>query len=212
MALPIKINLDSILKLPLSKRILILAGVNLAVAGLLYWFLIGPKYARVAELDMELSGLTVKLNESRQIAADIPKYLKEKEEMEEKLAAAVAQLPNAKEIPDLIDGISGAGVQAGLKILLFKPDKEVEKGFYAEVPVKMTVEGRYDSLYDFSVKIGNLPRIVNLGSLEVVSQGHKNRVPVLKTDLVATTFRFLSGEGAAEPEEEGDRKKGDRKK
>lgn len=213
MAFPIKINIDSVLKLPLSKRILILAGVNLAVAGLMYWFLIGPKYAKVAELDSELSALTVKLNESRQIAADIPKYLKEKEEMEEKLAAAVAQLPNAKEIPDLIDGISGAGVQAGLKILLFKPDKEVEKGFYAEVPVKMTVEGRYESLYDFSVKIGNLPRIVNLGSLEVVSQGHKNRVPVLKTDLVATTFRFLPGDAAeAVQEEEGDRKKGDRKK
>lgn len=201
MDLPIKINIDSILKLSLSRRILILAAVNLAVAGLIYWLLIGPKYARVGELEAEMVQLTVKLNESRQIAADIPKYIKEKEEMEVKLAAAVAQLPNAKEIPDLIDGISGAGVKAGLKILLFKPDKEVQKGFYAEVPVIMTVEGRYESLYDFSVKIGNLPRIVNLGSLEIVSQGHKNRVPVLKTELVATTFRFLSGQ------DEGEQKK-----
>lgn len=207
MALPVKINIDSILKLPLSKRILILVAVNLAVAGILYWLLTGPKYARVAELDTELSELAVKLNESRHIAADIPKFLREKEELEEKLDAAVAQLPNAKEIPDLIDGISGAGVKAGLKILLFKPEKEVSKGFYAEVPVNMTVEGRYESLYDFSVKIGSLPRIVNLGSLEIVSQGHKNRVPVLKTDLVATTFRFLSEQDAAKVEQEGERKK-----
>ncbi len=190
MALP-KLNLDSVLKLPLAKRILILLVVNVAVAGLMYWFLTGPKYGEVQTLKVEIKDLTVKLVENRQIAADIPKYIREKEEMEAKLAAAVAQLPNAKEIPDLIDGISSSGERAGLKILIFRPGREVPKGFYAEVPVKMTVEGKYESLYEFSRKIGNLPRIVNLGGMSILSMGHKNRVPLLKADFTATTFRFV---------------------
>src|SRR3990170_4047820 len=192
MALP-KINLDAVLKLPLSKRILIVAAVNLV--------LVGPKYDEIKALGAELEALSVKLNESRLIAADIPKFLKEKEEMEMKLAAAIAQLPNAKEIPDLIDGISKSGEKAGLKILIFRPGKEVAKGFYAEVPVKMTVEGKYESFYDFSLKIAGLPRIVNLGGMDVKSQGHRNRVPVLKADFVATTFRFIPAQ------EEGEQKK-----
>jgi len=190
MALTIKPNLDSVLKLPLLKRVLILLVINIAVAGLVYWFLTGPKYTEVKALKTELQELTVKLAENRQIAADIPRYIREKEEMEAKLAAAVAQLPNAKEIPDLIDGISSSAEKSGLKILIFKPGREIPKGFYSEVPVSMVVEGRYESLYKFSEKIGKLPRIVNLGGMNIMSMGHKHRIPLLKADFTATTFRF----------------------
>jgi type IV pilus assembly protein PilO len=139
--------------------------------------------------------LEVSLNENRVIAADIPRYLKEKEEMEGQLKKAVGQLPNEKEIPDLIDAISSAGEEAGLKILIFRPGGEVPKGFYAEVPVSMSVRGRYESLYDFSVKVSRLPRIVNIGGMSVTITGRKGKTPVLSANFTATTFRFIPGPG-----------------
>ncbi len=193
MALKLKINLDSLLKLPLSKKAGILAVVNVVIAGLLYWFLTGPKYVEVKNLTVQMDELNVKLNENRSIAADIPKYLSEKEEMEKKLSLAIAQLPNEKEIPDLIDSISASGENAGLKIMLFKPGREVPKGFYAEIPVNMSVEGKFESMFNFSYRVSRLPRIVNVGNLDIVSQGHKNRIPSLKANFVATTFRFIPG-------------------
>ncbi|MBI5493330.1 MAG: type 4a pilus biogenesis protein PilO [Deltaproteobacteria bacterium] len=191
MAIPLKINLDSVIKLPLPKRIMILAAVNIVIVGAVYWFLIGPKYTEVKGLRGQLQELNVKLTENRLIAADIPKYIHDKEEMEDKLRNAVAQLPNEKEIPDLIDSISSAGEKSGLKILIFKPGKEVKKGFYAEVPVSMSVEGKFESLYDFSDKVGHFPRIVNISGMDILSTGHRNRVPVLKASFTATTFRFI---------------------
>ena len=187
----IKLNIDSIMRLPLSRKIIILAAINVVIIGLFYWFLIGPKYAQINGLEEQDQNLQVKLTENRIIAADIPKYRKDKEDMEALLNAAVAQLPNEKEIPDLIESISRAGEKSGLKILLFRPGKEVGRGFYAEVPVNMSVEGRFESLYEFSAKVGNLPRIVNMESMSITSLGHKNRVPVLRANLVATTFRFI---------------------
>jgi len=192
-----KINIESITKLPLSKKALILAGINIFILVAVYWFLIGPKYNEVNRLKVDLQSLTSKLNENRAIAADIPKFVREKEELEAKLKAAVAELPNEKEIPDLIDSISRAGEKSGLKILVFKPSPEVSRGFYAEVPVNMTVEGKFESLYDFSLKISKLSRIVNITNMNIVSLGHKNRVPLLKADFVTTTFRFLSASSAA---------------
>lgn len=191
----IKLNMDTIMKLPLSRKIIILAAINIVIIGLFYWFLIGPKYDQISSLKEQYQGLQVKLNESRVIAADIPKYRKEKEEMEALLKAAVAQLPNEKEIPDLIESISRAGEKSGLKILLFRPGKEIAKGFYAEVPVNMAVEGKFESLYEFSAKVGNLPRIVNIENMSITSLGHKNRVPMLRANFVATTFRFIPGPG-----------------
>ncbi len=187
----LKINLDSVMKLPIQKRVLILIVINIVIAGLIYWFLTGPKSDEIKRLNVNLQDLNAKLAENRSIASDIPRYLKEKEEMENKLKAAVAQLPNEKEIPDLIDGISLSGQKSGLKILLFKPEREVKKGFYAEVPVNMKVEGQYESLYNFSLKVANLPRIVNISGMDIQSLGHRNKVPVLKASFVATTFRFI---------------------
>ncbi len=191
-----KINIESVTKLPLSKKALILAGINIFILFVMYWFLLGPKYDEVKRLKVDLRDLTSKLNENRAIAADMPKFVREKDELEAKLKAAVAELPNEKEIPDLIDSISRAGQKAGLKILIFKPAPEVSKGFYAEVPVNMTVEGKFESLYDFSVKISKLSRIVNISNMSIVSQGHRNRAPILKAEFVTTTFRFLSAPSA----------------
>jgi len=184
---------DSILKLSLPKKIALLVVVNLVIAGGIYWFFTGPEIEAVRRLSVDMQKLSAKLDDNRRVASDLPRYLKEKKEMEARLAEAVARLPNEKEIPDLIDAVSNAAKKSGLKILLFRPAREVNKGFYADLPINMSVEGRFESLYDFSVKVGNLPRIVNLTSMDIISRGHKNRMPDLKADFVATTFRFIPG-------------------
>ncbi len=184
---------DSILKLSLPKKIAILVVINLFIGGGIYWFFTGPEREEVKTLRGDMQRLSAKLEENRRVASDLPRYLKEKKEMEARLAEAVARLPNEKEIPDLIDAVSNAAKKSGLKILLFRPSREVNKGFYADLPINMSVEGRFESLFDFSVKVGNLPRIVNLTSMDIISRGHKNRMPDLKADFVATTFRFIPG-------------------
>ncbi len=189
----LKDKLDLIVKLSLPKKIIILAAVNFVIAIGIYWFFTGPKKLEVHNLGGDMQRLAAKLEENRRAASDLPRFLNEKKDMERKLAEAVARLPNDKEIPDLIDAVSNAAKKSGLKILLFRPAREVNKGFYADLPINMSVEGRFESLFDFSAKVGNLPRIVNLTSMDIVSRGHKKRVPDLKADFVATTFRFIPG-------------------
>ncbi|MEE9614584.1 MAG: type 4a pilus biogenesis protein PilO [Thermodesulfobacteriota bacterium] len=194
MAIDIKGLPDLILKRPLYQRVLVLAVINIAIVGLVFSTLLGPKRLQATELTDELDILTIKLQENRRIASDIPRFQKEKEELEGKLKLALAQLPNEKEIPSLIDGISDAGNEAGLTLLLFQPSMEVLKDFYAEVPVDMEVSGRYESLFHFCEKVASLPRIVNIGSINVsVAKGSGNsRTPELSASFVATTFRFVS--------------------
>lgn len=193
----IELKLDTILKLPLSRRLLILAVINVLLAGLFYQFILSPNHDNIVDSKVELENLTAKLTESRMIARDIPKFEQEKRDLEDKLKAAVAQLPNEKEIPDLIDSISDAGRKAGLKILLFKPLAEVPKGFYAEVPVKMTVEGSFESLFLFTHKVGKLPRIVNISgiTIDLPRKQLTSRKPTLTASFIATTFRFIPGKG-----------------
>lgn len=202
-ALPKQLNPEIILKLPVKQRVGVLAAVNAVIAGLLFYFLTFPQVSNISTFNEELVKLNVQLDNDRQIAANIHKYRQDKEDMERKLKEALTQLPNDKELPELIDSISKASEKSGLKIFTFKPGADVPRGFYAEVPVNMSVQGRFESLYDFSAKVGALQRIVNIANLDITSEGHKNKLPILRANFVATTFRFIpTPEAEPQPSEE----------
>ena len=47
------------------------------------------------------------------------------------------QLPGKTEVPNLLVDISQTGLGAGLEEQLFQPTGEVQKDFYAELPIKL---------------------------------------------------------------------------
>ena len=185
---------DFILKLSLLKKALILVGISIIILVLFGQFSVKPKLKQMAKLTVKSIEVSVQLEENRSIAKNIPKFQKEKEELEIKLKKALSQLPNEKEIPNLIESISNAGKDAGLKMLLFKPRADVPRGFYAEVPVDMNVEGTYESIYNFCKKISELPRIVNVEGISITAVKADDKFddnPTVKSSFVAVTFRFI---------------------
>lgn len=207
----VKINIDSILKRSPIQRVLILVVLCAILAGIGYFLLISPKVDDVARLKSELNSVTAKVKENRTIASDIGRYNKEKAELQAKLAKSLERLPNEKEIPNLIDSISKAVKTSGLEIFLFKPQSEIPRGFYAEVPIKMNVKGEFTSLYDFCYRVSKLPRIVNISGLNVKSI-KDGSPPVLEANFVVTTFRFVpedkrSSEDVGEKGRKGRRRK-----
>lgn len=197
------LRIDSLLKLSLKKKAFIMAVVEVVVAGLFYQFLLSPRLTEISALKGRMDELSQKLAENRNIAKDVPRYEKEKNELEGQFKKALTQLPNQKEIPSLIDSISESGRASGLKILLFRPKPEVARGFYAEVPVDMEVEGTFDSLYEFCEKVSRFPRIVNIEGINVSLADTKGGIslsPGLNAKFLATTFRFIAeGEAKAPP-------------
>ncbi len=193
----IKINPDILLKRSLVQRILILVVIDLFIAFLGYYFLISPTIDEVADLNQKLSSLNADIQEKRIIASDIEKFRQEKAALEATLAKYLEKLPNEKEIPDLIDSVSQAVKDVGLKIFLFKPNPERPKGFYAEVPIQMKVQGGFESFYEFCDKISKLPRIVNIENMAIKV---KDESGSMESTFTVTTFRFIpEGQKAAPP-------------
>ena len=110
------------------------------------------------------------------------------------LNLALKQLPNRKQFEDLLRDISTAGKKVGVTIKSIDRDSEVERDFYAEVPFMIELEGTYHDLARFFEMLASLPRIVNIGGLEIKVAKESRQSTVLKVTGRATTFRFLSGE------------------
>ncbi len=200
-----KINMDSIVRLPRLQKVGMLCGALALIVGL-YWFLIYRDYA--AELDAKQAVLTKKqqeLNEQMVILADLPKFRQETAEMKSKRQKALEQLPNEKDIDKLLEDISSLAVESGLEILLFKPQQEVKRNFYAEIPVELKLSGGYHDLALFYDKIASLPRIVNVSDLLIEKPQEVDGRNILQASCTAKTYKFIE-------EKPGEQDKQDKKK
>jgi len=95
---------------------------------------------------------------------------------------------------DLLQDISTAGKKVGVTIKSIDRDQEVPRDFYAEVPFQLEIEGSYHDLARFFEMVASLPRIVNIGSLEIQVSKETQSETRLKVAGKARTYRFLSKE------------------
>jgi len=166
--------------------------------SLLYWnFFYSPMSTVLQEKTSHLEDLESQHAKKTRMVAQLESLRKEVKELDAKLKEAIAQLPDQKEIPDLLSTVSSLGRESGLEILLFRQKAEVLQDFYAEVPVEMLMKGTYAQFTEFFNRVGKLNRIVNVKDISMktplVSEG---RV-MLSTSCTAVTFRFLSEEERA---------------
>ncbi len=197
------INLDTILALDRTKKILILAGVLVLLTALYVWLLFLPAHEKITRLDAELSKLLIKKAEQEAIVANLAAFKREYQQLELSLKQAMAQLPDKKEIPSLLENISNLGREAGLDVALFKPGAQKPKDFYAEVPVDIKLVGSFHNLLTFFFRVGNLPRIVNISDLSINKTKDGAALSSLDTVCKATTYKFLEESERPRQDEDG---------
>ena len=181
-----------------QRQRLILYGVLLLLTGFGYWYLLySPKSLVLAERSEQAETLRVDAQKKTQMVAQLERYREEVKELDAQLKKALAQLPDQKEIPDLLSTVSDVGRDSGLYIVIFRARPEVYKDFYAEVPVEMLMRGSYFEVTAFLEKVSKLSRIVNINDISMKQPKVDEGRISLDTSCTAVTFRFLSEEERA---------------
>jgi type IV pilus assembly protein PilO len=103
------------------------------------------------------------------------------------------QLPGKTEVPSLLVDISQTGLGAGLEEQTFTPLGEIQKDFYAELPIRLRYTGSYHELGNFVSGIAALPRIVTLHDISIKPVTGSN-TDELTLDVTAKTYRYLDEE------------------
>jgi type IV pilus assembly protein PilO len=183
--------LDNILDRPKGQKIGILLGAIILIGALYYSFLYSPRSDQIANLVESVETARNEKNAKTQKAANLPRLRKDLQQLDAELKKAVAQLPDKKEIADLLSSISSKAQQAGLTILLFRPRPENYQDFYAEVPVDISVKGNFHNTVSFFDEVGRLNRLVNIDNIGFKNPTVTGDSVVLETTSVATAFRFL---------------------
>jgi type IV pilus assembly protein PilO len=105
----------------------------------------------------------------------------------------------------------------GVEFHLFEPLAPVEKEFYAELPVKITLSGVYHDTAVFFEKVAKLPRIVNVSDISMerrdgTKDGNAAKGPVLATSFLIKTYMFVEKPVEGSKKADGTDKKAAEKK
>ncbi len=189
------LTMDSILKLSTSKKILILVVILGAMSGLYFQSFFSPRQEELKILDGDLNKLVKELNESKAITRDYQKFKEQVAKLNEELTNALTQLPNEKEIPEILKTITNLGKESNLEFTLFKPKAEEPQPFYANVPIELTVSGSYHNTGIFFDKVGKLPRIINVVDFNMTRakevKGKGESEVLVKTSCLVHTYRSI---------------------
>src|SRR5512134_3208952 len=193
-----QVHLDKLARLSKGVRAALFGGVVLLVLGAYGYFFYLPASQELAKAEQEQLQLQRKLSEVRAVAANEQAVRDEIAALEKKLVVALRQLPDSKELPVLLTDVTSLGKNAGLEFRAFRPQQEVRKDFYAEVPIGIEFTGGFHEIAAFFDRVAKLPRIINITELDMTIGKENSTGTLLKVEGKATTFRFV--EPDPEPE------------
>lgn len=115
------ITVEDIKKLPPKIQALIIVGAVLLLGYFYYFFFLQATLEKRGQLQTKLAELEEQVAQKERVAAQLTKYMREVETLEQQFKIALSKLPDKKEIPALLNSVALAGKGTGVRFLLFAP-------------------------------------------------------------------------------------------
>jgi type IV pilus assembly protein PilO len=196
--------IESVVKAPLGAKVGVVAAVVVLLTVLNYFVLgmnlgasIQETEDKIRRAQQEQARLDKEYIEKTAIANNLNQFRREKELLEQQLREALAELPEEKNIEDLLQLFQDRAIKAGLKIGSIEPKAPATERFYAKIPIPMTVTGNYHEIATFFDSLGRMRRIVNVSEVLLDSPKDVNGKVILHGKFLVTAFMFVDPAKAA---------------
>ena len=181
---------------PLAPRLATLVGLFILILAGGWWFLWNEQLETLTAREQEEVKLKDEFVAKKTQAANLDLYRQQLNEIDRSFGALLRQLPSKSEVEALLVEVNQSGMGRGLQFELFKPNQEIVKDFYAELPINVKLTGQYHDFGAFAADIARLSRIVTLNNISITGSAQA-KDGALAMDAVAKTFRYLDEEELA---------------
>jgi type IV pilus assembly protein PilO len=183
-------------KLPLPAKI----GIGAGVVGLVlfsYWFIFYSDVAsRIEGARRQAKGLADQLVQQKAAQAT---YFADKGELalrEQRARELNKVLPPDAQEDAFLSSVQQASNAAGIDLKAYTPLDEVTQSFYAKVPMRLEMTGRFSQIAKFAYELGKMDRIINVENIELTSPVAQGDEIVLKARCLATAFHSVAPKDA----------------
>ena len=154
-----------------------------------YFYIYQPRIQKIEQLDKDIEITAQKIAEGKRIAARLGPLKEEYQALLKKLEFLEVMLPKEKEIPDLLVMIQDTLTEFNVDFSTFTPQNiSWEKDIiYGKMPIAMSLTASYFDLIAYLDRIENLPRIIDVQSLNLSKAGSE----VDKLNISINMFTYV---------------------
>ncbi len=173
--------------------LLVAVAVPMYFMSQMYSFTYASRKTSVAALETKHQKLSRDLEKARLLVRNLERVEQEYAILHDQWNVAQTLLPEKNQMPDLLRKVTAAGQQSGVEFQVFRPKKSIPRGFYADNPIEVRIEGGYHQTGVFLSRLANLNRIVNVSDLRMEGKDNQDEQPfTMKTDLILTAYTLDS--------------------
>jgi len=161
------------MKLSKGMTIFIIFIIFVGFVYVYYTYVYQPRIQKIEQLDRDIEITAQKIAEGKRIAARLGPLKEEYQALLKKLEFLEVMLPKEKEIPDLLVMIQDTLTEFKVDFTNFTPQNiSWEKDrIYGKMPIAMSLTASYFDLIAYLDRIENLPRIIDVQSLNLSKAG-----------------------------------------
>ena len=182
---------SSLARLPVAARLGIGAGLLLLV-GLAYFVVFyGDLASGIKAAENREKQLREELADARKAEFAYQKDLAELNERQQRARELQKILPVDTEYPSFLSSLQSVANVTGVSLTAWTPQEEIPEEFYARVPMKLELTGRFHQVAKFFFGVGQLDRIINMENISITDPEKEGDDVAVKVESLATAFRML---------------------
>ncbi len=183
---------SALAKLPLPAKIGIGAALS-AVVMFAYWFIFySDVSSKIVGADQQKKTLRDKLAQQQQAQAT---YFADRGELalrEQRARELNKVLPADAEEDAFLSSVQQASNVSGIDLKGYAPVPEVALAFYAKIPMKIDLTGKFHQIAKFAYELGKVDRVINVENIELSDPALVGDEVVLKGKCLATAFHAVA--------------------
>ena len=158
----------------------------LGISYVAYQYMIKPANKNLAENKQRVEAKNEKLIEFERATSAANDLSKQLGELEEAIKFFESKLPSTSEIHKVLEQVTVIAQKQGLKPKTIKTLAMKNNSGYIEQPLKMELEGNFNSFYSFLLELEKLPRIMKIRNLEL--QKVRDAQGMVGTNFIVSIF------------------------
>jgi type IV pilus assembly protein PilO len=169
------------------------------LVGVAYFVLLYDDISeQIAKQKRDEQSLRADLTRVKQAEFEYHKDLAELTERQQRQRDLNKILPETTEYPAFLSALQGVANISGVALQAWTPQEEVVQKFFARVPMRLTLRGKFHQVAKFFYGVGQLDRIINVENIALAEPKTQNDELLLKVDCLATAFHTIAT-AAAKP-------------
>jgi type IV pilus assembly protein PilO len=165
-------------KVPQKYIFIVMVVLVLIIIGALYYFVMTPQLERKATVAKQASDIKAELENLRNIQRNIAKHRQEYARLQETMQDVLRQLPETKDIPNLLRNVTMVSEESRLKVKQFEPKVIRNKDFYSELPFEMKFQGKFSNLAAFLDGVRKQERIISVSDFSIEAKGTPDNISI----------------------------------